>query len=132
MLEVFWRERMVEVDVVVEAVVHRRSDGELRFRVQALQGLSHQMACGMSERVASAFVVPSEQAQCRIFVDRSADIDDLAVEFSRVGISRESCGNVFSDIINGGPGGIFPDRAVFQCDVHVFSLYPVRGALKKF
>src|SRR6185437_15965402 len=52
-LQVVRGERLVHVEVVVEAVLHRRPDAELGLREQLLHGLCHDVRRGVPQDVAA-------------------------------------------------------------------------------
>ena len=65
--------------IVIESVLDSRTDTELNARVQFLQSFCQQMGTCMPERMLSLFIFPLIQYEIRIFVNRSSQIDSLAV-----------------------------------------------------
>ena len=81
--EVFRRERLIAVKIVVEAVLDHRPDGDLRSRPQALYRFGEDVRGIMADELKHARVVAVEKFNFCVVFDRIGKIGKLAVERHR-------------------------------------------------
>ena len=78
--EVVRRDRAVgHEDVVVEAVLDHRADGELRLGEDPQDRVGHQVGGGVAQDLERLFIALGEQANLRAVFERAQEIDDLLV-----------------------------------------------------
>ena len=100
LLEVFGREGTLEREVVVEAVLDDRADGDLRLRVDGLHRLGQQVRGGVADDLERRRILLRDDGQLRVFVDDEGRVDQLAVHAAgerRLGQSRADAGGDFRD-----------------------------------
>ncbi len=79
--EVFRRERPLEGEVVVEAVLDHRADGDLRFRVHRLHGLREQVRGGVADDLEAVRVLAGDDRErCASWSMTIRGVDELAVD----------------------------------------------------
>ena len=130
------RERLVAEEVVVEAVVDHRADGDLRARPQRLHGFRQHMRGVMANEFQRARVVAGEEFDFGVVVDRVGQIGEPAVERHRHRAFGERRRNALGDVEAGDAVVDSPDSrrrersarpfihsccslAAYQCSVSV-------------
>ncbi len=68
-----------EVDIVVEAVFHGRSDAELGARIEGFEGRGHKVGRRMPEDMLALVILPFEESDGRVFFNRSGQVYDLSL-----------------------------------------------------
>ena len=101
------------VNIVIETVVDRRSDGELHIRIKTFDRLSHDMRCGMTEGASASLTVKSKDIQFTVPVQHGTEIHNLSVHFSRAGNPRQAFADIGCNINDGFRFRIFLLRSVF-------------------
>ncbi len=81
------RDRRRRVDVVVEAVLDGGADAELDARVERFERLGQQVRRGVPEGVLAFGVVPFEESDRGILLDRARHVDRRAVDRRRERVS---------------------------------------------
>ena len=114
------RQLVLHVEIVVEAVLDRRSDRELHvaLRVQALHRLCHDVRSRMAQSVAAALIIKGQHAQRSILRDRRRQIDDLAVEARRKCFFRQGVAHALDDVQYARPCLCFANGAIRQCQLY--------------
>ena len=78
--EVLRRERPVEREVVVEAVLDHRADGDLGIRVDRLHGLREQVRGRVAQDLEAVGILAGDDGDLRVAVDQVGGVDELAVD----------------------------------------------------
>ncbi len=79
--QVFRREDMLAVDVIIEPGVNGRADGKLHTREQVLDGLGHYMGRGMADGMQAFFGVGGNKFNGSIFFNGIAEVFVHAVHY---------------------------------------------------
>ena len=82
-VEVLGRERLVAEEVVVEAVLDHRADGDLGAGPQRLHGFRQHMRAVVPDQLQRARVVARDELDLGVLLDRVGEIGDRAVERHR-------------------------------------------------
>ena len=114
------RQLVLHVEIVVEAVLDRRSDRELHvaLRIQALHRLRHDVRRRMAQSMAAALIVKGQHAQRSILRDRRRQIDNLAVEARRKCFFRQGVAHALDDVQYARPCLCFANGAIRQCQLY--------------
>ncbi len=72
---------VTKVDIIIKAVLNIRPDPEFYPGVELLYGFCHQVGTGMPHRGFAFIVIPGQQTQPGIFIDREQGIHDLPIHF---------------------------------------------------
>ncbi len=110
--EVLGRERRVAEEVVIEAVVDHRTDGDLRAGPQALDRFGQHMRGVVADQFQRARVLAIDELDFGVLFDRLGEVGDLAVERHRDRALGERGRDALGDVEAGDAVGIFPTRAV--------------------
>ena len=110
--QVFQRERLVAEEVVIEAVLDHRTDGDLRARPQRLDGFRHDMRGVVADEFERARVLAIDEFDLGVAFDRVGEIGQLAVERHRHGTFCERRRYALGDVKPGGALGVVPACAV--------------------
>ncbi len=110
--QVFRRERRVAVEVVEEAVVDHRADGDLGAGPQRLHRLRHHVGGVVADQFQRARVVARQEFELGVLLDRIGEVGDSAVERHRHGALGERGRDALGDVETGGALGILPTCAV--------------------
>ena len=90
LLKVVGGQRSLKIHIVVEAVGHGRSDGQLYGRVQTLYSLCHHVACGVTQYRQSLLILQSQDVQVTILIDHGSQVYNLAVYLACYGHARQA------------------------------------------
>ena len=96
--QVFRRERLGPGEVVIEAVLDHRPDGDLRAGIELLHGLGHDMGGVVTDERESFRIVAGENADLGVCLDRLGEVLDLAVERHRHRLLAERLGDGFGNV----------------------------------
>ena len=121
-LQVGLVDRLGELEVVVEAVVDRRTDRDLHARVQPAHGLGEQVRRRVAqhgERVGIVAVARREDLERRAVRKRQPEVARLAVDPGQHGLLRELRADRAGGVERARPVGELERRAVWKRDVHV-------------
>ena len=122
--EVLGRERPLEREIVVEAVLDHGSDRDLCLGKELLHRVGEQVRGRMPQHVEARGVLGGDDGERRIVLDAVGRVDDLAVD----GACQRGLGKARSDrggdVGDGNGRGKFLDGAVGQSD-------PGHGSLQK-
>ena len=110
--QVFQRERLVAEEVVIEAVLDHRADGDLRAGPQRLHGFGQHVRGVVPDQLQRARIVAVEEFDFGVALDRIGKIGDRAVERHGDGAFGQRGRNALGDVEAGGALGIVPTRAV--------------------
>ena len=110
--EIFRRERLVAEEIVIEAVLDHRPDGDLRAGPQRLHGFREHMRGVVADQFQRARIVAREEFDLCIVLDRIGEIGDNAVERHRDGALGKRRRNALGDVEAGCAFGIVPACAV--------------------
>ena len=124
--EVAFAELAVHVDVVVEAVVDGRADGELDvlILIKAFQRLREDVRARMAQRPAAVGVFKRQEFDLCVLRQRRREVDRLAVELGSEHLLGEAVAHRFDKVGNGRPFRNFADSAIFQRDVQHEKILP--------
>ena len=81
--QIVGREGLVAREIVVEAVLDHRADGDLRAGIELLHGLRHHMRRVMADQLERLFVLAREEFDRGVGLDGSGEVGELAVEAHR-------------------------------------------------
>ena len=129
--KIFRRERLVAEEVVIEAVLDHRADGDLRARPQRLHGFGQHMRGVMPDQFQRARIVAVDQFDLRIVRDRIVEIGDHAVQRHRHRALGQRRRDALGDVETGDVLGIFALRAVGEGEgdlLHGFGRFQIRKA----
>src|SRR5262245_2777240 len=110
--EIIKRERLVAEEVVVEAVLDHRPDGDLGAGPQALHGLGQHVGGVVADQFQRARIFAAEKFDPGVALDRIGEIRNRAVERHRHRALGERRRNALRDVETCGAGGELPTRAV--------------------
>ena len=97
-VEVLRRERLVAEEVVIEAVLDHRADGDLRARPQALHGLGEHMGSVVPDQLQRSRVVAADEFDLGVVLDRVAEVGEHAIERHGDGALGERGRDALGDI----------------------------------
>ena len=103
----------LSVYIIVKAVCHRRTDGQLCLRIQSLNSLGHDMGSGMAESAFSFFIMKCKNVQIAVFVYWRSQIHDLPVDLSGCGSSCQSFADICCNLNDRFCFCVFFHRTVF-------------------
>ena len=110
-------EGRLDIDVVVEAVINGRADGQLGLGVEALDRLGQDMGGGVVEGLLAVRVLKGQDLQGAVGVQNGAQVADLAVYPGGTGGLVEAGAELLGDIHHGYACFKLLDGAIFQCDM---------------
>ena len=110
--EILRRERLVAEEIVIEAVLDHRPDGDLGAGPQCLHRLGEHMGGIVADQLERARIVAGEELDLGIVVDRIGQIGKLAVERHGDRALGKRRRNPLGDVEAGGVWRIVPTRAV--------------------
>ena len=116
--QIVGRERRVAREVVIEAVLDRRADGDLGAGKQLLHRHREQMRGVVADQLQRLGILPGDDAQLRVLLDGAEDVPLLAVDLDdqrRLGEARADRGR---DLRARHPAREIQHLAVGQGDVH--------------
>ncbi len=113
--EVFRREGLGPREIVIEAVLDHRADGDLRAGKERLHGLRQHVRGIVPDEFQRARIVAGEKLDLGVPGDRFGKIDDRAVERHRDGALGEGLGDAFGDLAAGDAGGVGARGAIGKC-----------------
>ena len=99
--KVRFENRRRRIDVVVESLLDSRTDTELDARVESLQSLGEQVRRRVPESVLALGIVPFEEFNRGILLDRTRQIDRRVVYRSRQGVRSETRADTLGNLISG-------------------------------
>src|SRR5262249_35036650 len=99
--EILDRKWLVAEEVVIEAVVDHRSDGDLRAGPERLHGFGEQMCGIMADEFEGARVRTLDERVPRVFRYRSGQVGERAVERHRDGALGERGRDALGDVETG-------------------------------
>ena len=110
--QVFRHEGFVAREVIIEAVLDHRTDGDLRAGPQILHRFGENVCGVMPDQFQRARVVAVDEFDFGVGVDRIGEVDDLAVERHRDGAFGQRGRDALGDIKAGDVVRIVPTRAI--------------------
>jgi len=111
-LEILRRERLVAEEVVIEAVLDHRPDGDLRARPQALHGLRQHMGGVVPDQLQRARVLAADEFDLGVALDGVVQVREHAIERHGDGALGERGRDALGDIEPGCAVGKVPTCAV--------------------
>ncbi len=111
-VEVFRRERLVAEEVVIEAVLDHRADGDLGAGPERLHRFGQHMRGVVPDQLQRARVVAGEELDLGVALDRIGEVGDRAVERHRDRALGERGRDALGDVETGDALGILPTCAV--------------------
>ena len=111
-VEVLRRERLVAEEVVVEAVLDHRPDGDLGAGPQRLHGFGQHVRAVVADQLQRARVLAGEEFDLGVALDRVGEVGERAVERHRDRALGERGRDALGDVETGDAVGIVPTRAV--------------------
>ena len=96
--EVFGRERLGDLEVVVEAVVDRRAEADFRVGAQASHGRRQHVRGGMAKHVERVRVAVGEHAKRAARAERRDEVLEHAVHLDGDGGQEEAFANGLDDV----------------------------------
>ena len=89
-LEVFRRERLAAREVVVEAVLDRRADRDLRLRIELLDRLRHDVRRVVAQQLEPVRRRARHDLDARVVLDRQREVLQRAVDAHGDGVALEA------------------------------------------
>ncbi len=117
--QVFVAERPVGGEVVVEAVLNHRADGDLSAGKELLHGHGHEVGGGVADGVESRLGLRSDDLHLRPVGDFRGDVDDLAVDLAGDGVLGQPLADGVGDVEDSGVVGELSLGAIGELHVHV-------------
>ncbi len=111
-LEVLRGERLVAEEVVIEAVLDHRADGDLGAGPQRLHRLGQHVGGVVADELERARVVAGQELDLGVLADRVGEVGELAVERHRHRALGERGRDALGDVETGDVLGIVPTGAV--------------------
>ena len=111
LVENFRRESHITVDIVEETVLDSRTDGQKGLGIKTHDRLSQHMGRAVPIGVLAVRIVEGQDGQVRVLIDRSTEIDGLAVDLCRAGGFGQSGTDASCDLDGRDAGGEFPNVA---------------------
>ena len=102
--QILRRERLLAREVVIEAVVDHRADGDLRAGIKLLHGLRHHMRRVVADQLERFLVLAREEFDRGVGLDGSGEVGELAVEAHRHAALGERRRDRFGDVEARGAG----------------------------
>ena len=118
----FLCESFFSVEIIVEAVSDSGADRNFSFGVQAFYSLCQHMRCCVAECQFAGFIFECADRNFCIFVYNITQIFYFAVNDTCASVSCQTFADGFCDFQYGYSVIKFFYYAVFQCDLHTFSL----------
>ena len=114
--EVTFAELTIHVDVIIEAIVDGRTNGQLDILIliKALECLRENVRCRMAERPATVLVLERQKSNGCILRERRHEIHRLAVELRGKDLLGKTIAHVLDEFRNGRPLCDLAHSAVFQ------------------
>ena len=97
-VDIFLGQRMIEVDVIIEAVIDNRADSHLGVWPQLLNRMTEQMRAGVTNDFQAVFIFCSNDGEGCIVFDEVAGIDQLTIHSSRDRGFRQAWTDIQSNI----------------------------------
>ena len=97
-VEVLRGERLIAEEVVIEAVLDDRADGDLRARPQALDGLGEHMGGVVPDELQRSRVVAADEFDLGVALDRVTEVGEHAIERHGDGALGERGRDALGDI----------------------------------
>jgi len=110
--QVFRREGLFAVKIIVEAVFDDRPDGDRGTRPQFLNGFGHHMGRVMADQFQRPFISPRYEFYRAIATERIGKITQFTIIGVCDGVFGQRFGNAFSDFAAGRRCGEFTDIAI--------------------
>src|SRR4029453_13207872 len=110
--EVLRRERLVAEEVVVEAVLDHRADGDLRPRPQRLHRFREHVRAIVPDQLKTARILTGQEFNLGVAIDRVGEVRERAIDRHRDRALGERGRNTLGDVETGDAVGIVPTRAV--------------------
>ena len=101
--EIVRGERLLKVDVIVEAVFNGRADGEFRAGIQSPDSLGHDVGGGVPVGVLAFGGVEGQNFEGAVLCQRRAQIRGLPVNFAGTGGLVQARADGFGDFGGGDP-----------------------------
>ncbi len=119
-----------QLEVVVEAILDRRSDRELGAGEQLGHRLRHHVRRRVAQHVPAVLGVVGDDRHTVAVFERSAEVDLVTIDGGRDGSLGETLADRSRDVRGGGPGRVFPVGTVGQrdCDRGVHRPRSLRSA----
>ena len=99
--QVLGRERARVGEVVVEAVLDHRTDGDLRLGKQLLHRLRQQVRGGVADDLQALRVVVGDDGELRVALDEERGVDQLAVDRPASAALAQARANAGRDLVHG-------------------------------
>ena len=106
------------INVVVETVLDCGTDTELNAGVECLQSLCQQVRRGVPECVLTLIIVPFEQFDVAVIIDRQVQVANLAINLSSQHLLCQTLADALGDLHRRSPFGILTNAAVGESDFH--------------
>ena len=109
--------RLIEVDVVVEPILHRRPVHQLGLGPEAANRLRHDVRTAMAHDVQAFFVLGRDNLHARTVRNGRRQIDQLAVDLGGHRGFRQTRANLLRHLLGGAAIRDFQCTAVRKCDL---------------
>ena len=114
-----FRQLTVDVEVIVEAIVDSRSDGQAHIRVlvEALDGLCEDVGCRVAQCPAAILIVERQKLDLAVFIEDGREVLRLAVHLSSQHLLGQAVAYLFHEILDADAGLDLAYGTVFHGDL---------------
>ncbi len=110
-------ERLVAEEIVIEAVLDHRPDGDLRAGIELLHGLGHHMGGIVADEFQRAGIVTGDDLDRPVCLYAVAEVGQPAVQRHRHRLLGERFGNAFGDLAAGDAGSKIANGIIGESQV---------------
>ena len=103
------------MEIIVEAVFDHRTDRHLRAGKKLLNGLRHDMCCVMPDQIDCARILPRDDLDAGIIIDRPHQIGKLAVKRYCHGLLGQGFRNTLGHVAAGHAGVKLAHGLIGEC-----------------
>ena len=97
-IEIFLRQGVIEVDVVIEAVIDNRTNRHFGVRPKLFHRMAEKMRAGVANNFQTGFIFSGNDRDGRIFRDRIDRVHQLAVNATRDAGFRQTRTDILRDL----------------------------------
>ena len=117
--KISFRQLAVDVEVIVEAIVDGRSDGQAHIRVlvEALDGLCEDVGCRVAQGPAAILIVERQELDLAVFIEDGREVLRLAVHLSSQHLLGQAVAYLFHEILDADASFCLAHCTVFHGDL---------------
>ena len=114
--KVFGRERMIEIDVIIKAIIHGRTVDQLGLRIKFTDRLGHHMGAVVTQQLQRIGVAAGDDLYRCVLLDGAGQVAKRAVHLDGQSVLRQPRADRLRDFQAGHRPIEFPDASVGQRD----------------